>query len=181
MGQSVMIVAINRPIEQVFAFVANAETAPEWQSEIVDVHCTSTGSVGVGTTYRALRAQLREQIVSTLEITEYELNAKISFERVWGELTFRDTYTFRAIGDCTRITYAFDIASGTRATRHAFNKEAADLSNLKNVLEARNRGPRPTGRAPQSASIAASSVRSPHAAVRPVVGSRPTRGVGDAP
>ena len=37
MVQTTMIVAIEQPIAQVFAFVANAETTPQWQEEIVDV------------------------------------------------------------------------------------------------------------------------------------------------
>ena len=53
--QSTMIVAINRPIAQVFAFVANAETAPQWREDVVDVRRTTAGPIGVGTTYQALR------------------------------------------------------------------------------------------------------------------------------
>jgi uncharacterized membrane protein len=37
MVRSAVVVAIDRPIAQVFAFVANAETAPQWRQEIVDV------------------------------------------------------------------------------------------------------------------------------------------------
>jgi hypothetical protein len=141
MGQSILTVAIDRPLAQVFAFVANAETAPQWQADLVDVQCLSAGPVGVGTTYRARHAPLRDQVVSTLEITVYDLNATIAFDRVWGERCVRDTYTFQAIGAGTRITYAADGARGPRATRHAVTKEAAALSNLKNVLEAQRRGP----------------------------------------
>ena len=45
MVQSTMIVAINRPIAQVFAFVANAETAPQWQADPIDrVFSAATGT-----------------------------------------------------------------------------------------------------------------------------------------
>ncbi len=176
MGQSVMTVAIDRPLEQVFAFVANAETAPSWQTALMEVLRTSDGAIGVGTTYRAWRAELREHVAVILEITAYEMNTKVSFERVWGEVRCCETYTFRAIGDGTRVTYAFDVASGTRATRHAFSKEAADLSNLKNALEAQTHGPRSSGRASQPAPRTASVARLPRAAARPATGNQPIAG-----
>lgn len=135
MVQTTMIVAINRPVAQVFAFVADAETAPQWQSEIVEVRRITMGLIGVGATYQALRTHLRERIASTLEITEYELNKKVSFESIAGPIQFRDSYIFQSIGDCTRVTYGFDLATRARGARHVFSREAADLSNLKSVLE----------------------------------------------
>lgn len=139
MTQSSMIVAINRPIAQVFAFVANAETAPAWQAEMVDVQCASPGPIGIGTTYRALRTHLRERVELIIEITEYEPQRKVTFEGVWDSIRFRDCYDFRSVGDSTRITYGFEPATRVRGTRHVCSREAADLSTLKAVLEGQGR------------------------------------------
>lgn len=137
--QSIMIVAISRPVEQVFAFVANAETAPQWQEETLEVRRASTGPIGLGTTFQALRSHLREQVSALLEITEYEPNKCVSFESAWGNLLSHDSYLFQSVGACTRVSYTFDLASRAPGTRRVFSREAADLSNLKDVLEALGR------------------------------------------
>src|SRR2546421_9004175 len=165
--QSTMIVAINRPIAQVFAFVANAETAPQWREDIVDVRRTTAGLIGVGTTYQALRPHQGEQAASILEITEYEPNKKVSFENISEPVRFRDSYTFQSVGESTRVTYRFDQAAPVRGARSVFSRQATDLSKLKDVLEAQGRaaGPVPgaAGRgAPRAAShLSVSQSRSP--------------------
>ena len=166
-----MIVAINRPIAQVFAFVANAETAPQWREDVVDVRRTTAGPIGVGTTYQALRPHHSEPAASILEITEYEPNKKVSFENIAGPVQFRDSYAFQSVGESTRVTYRFDQATPVRApvrgARSVFSRQAADLSKLKDVLEAQGRaaGPVPgaAGRPPPRAAphVSVSHSRSP--------------------
>src|SRR5437016_5707010 len=139
MVQSTMVVAIDRPIEQVFAFVANAETAPQWQEEIVDVRRTTAGPIGVGTTYQALHTHLGERAASILEITEYEPNKKVSFEGITGPSRFRDSYAFQSVGASTRVTYGFDLATQGRGARSVSSRQAADLSKLKRLLRSEER------------------------------------------
>ncbi len=45
-------VVINRPIEEVFEFVADQSKLPLWQSGVLESGVTSEGPMGVGTTYR---------------------------------------------------------------------------------------------------------------------------------
>ena len=136
MVQSTMIVAIDRPIAQVFAFVANAETAPQWQGEMVDVQRTSAGLIGVGTTYQALRTHQGERAACILEITEYEPNKKVSFEGITGPGRFRDSYAFQSVGASTRVTYGFDLATPGGGAQSVPSRQAMDLSKLKLLLEA---------------------------------------------
>src|SRR5207248_3443884 len=136
MVRSAVVVAIDRPIEQVFAFVANAETAPQWREEIMDVRRTTAGPIGVGTTYEALHTHLGERAASTLEITEYEPHSKVSFEGITGPGRFRDSYAFQSVGAGTRVTYGFELATSGRGSRGVSSRQAADLSRLKLLLEA---------------------------------------------
>ena len=136
MVQSTMIVAIDRPIAQVFAFVANAETAPQWQQEMVDVQRTSAGLIGVGTTYQALHTHQGERAACILETTEYEPNKKVSFEGITGPSRFRDSYAFQSVGASTRVTYGLDLAIPGRGAQSVPRRQAADLSKLKLLLEA---------------------------------------------
>jgi uncharacterized protein YndB with AHSA1/START domain len=155
-----VVVAIDRPIEQVFAFVANAETAPQWREEIVDVRRTTAGPIGVGTTYQARHIHLGERAASTLEITEYEPNRKVSFEGITGPSQFRDSYAFQSVGASTRVTYGFDLATQGHGARSVSSRQAADLSKLKLLLEAQGSAAGPAPRAAE--------VQSPRAGARSV-------------
>ena len=166
MVRSAVVVAIDRPIEQVFAFVANAETAPQWQEEIVDVRRTTAGPIGVGTTYQALHTYLGERGASILEITEYEPNKKVSFEGITGPSQFRDSYAFQSVGASTRVTYGFDLATQGHGARSISSRQAADLSKLKLLLETQGSAAWP---APGAA-----EVQSPRAGASAVEGGGPT-------
>ena len=136
MTQTSMIVAIDRPIADVFAFVADAETAPQWQGDIAAVRRTTPGSVGVGTAYQALRIQLREHVASVLLTTAYEPHHRVVFESTLGDVRFQDSYVFVSVGDSTRVTFLFECDTPRRGVRHVFSREAAALAKLKAVLEA---------------------------------------------
>lgn len=45
-------VVIERPLEQVFAFVSDPRNDTEWSEEIAEVRQTSEGPLGVGTSFR---------------------------------------------------------------------------------------------------------------------------------
>jgi uncharacterized protein YndB with AHSA1/START domain len=49
-------VTIRRPIEDVFAFLADFENIPKWNYAIVETHKVSEGVVGVGTIYQQVRS-----------------------------------------------------------------------------------------------------------------------------
>jgi uncharacterized protein YndB with AHSA1/START domain len=44
-------VVINRPLAEVFEYVANFEDYAQWATEVVEAKKTSEGPLGVGTTY----------------------------------------------------------------------------------------------------------------------------------
>jgi carbon monoxide dehydrogenase subunit G len=48
---------IRRPIEEVFAFLADFENVPRWNHAIESTTKTSPGPVGVGSTYRQIRLE----------------------------------------------------------------------------------------------------------------------------
>ena len=48
-------ITINRPVKEVFAFVADQRNAPRWQSGLLEVRRTTEGTLGVGTKHRFVR------------------------------------------------------------------------------------------------------------------------------
>ncbi len=45
------VVVINRPIEEVFGFIANSENTHLWAGDVKESKLTSEGPVGVGSTH----------------------------------------------------------------------------------------------------------------------------------
>src|SRR6266542_3546873 len=64
-------VTIRRPVEDVFAFLADFENVPAWNYAIVETRKVSPGPVGVGTTYRQTRSVPRRS-EEGFEVTVFE-------------------------------------------------------------------------------------------------------------
>ena len=73
-------IVINRPIAEVFAFVADFENHPKWEMNFQKVKRLTSTPTGVGTTYQCELKLPGQSATSKFEITEYETNKKIAFE-----------------------------------------------------------------------------------------------------
>ncbi len=71
---------IARPIADVFAFATNFENNPKWETNFQDVKRTSSGPIGVGTTFQCVLKVPGQRVESRFVITEFEPNRKISFD-----------------------------------------------------------------------------------------------------
>ncbi len=79
-------VVINRPLEEVFAFVSAGENWSQWAAELVETRKTSEGPLGVGTTYTHVAQMLGRRIENGYEVTEYEPNSKVSMKATSGSI-----------------------------------------------------------------------------------------------
>ena len=73
-------IVISRPIAEVFAFVANFENHPKWETNFQKAKLLTSTPTGVGTTYQCDLKLPGQTATSKFEITEYEVNKKIAFE-----------------------------------------------------------------------------------------------------
>ena len=71
---------INRPVVEVFGFVANFENHPKWEKNFQKVKLLTSTPTGVGTTYQCELKLPGQSATSKFVITEYEANKKIAFE-----------------------------------------------------------------------------------------------------
>ncbi len=136
-------VVINRPIEEVFAFVTDMEKSSQWMSELVEAKQTSEGPVGVGTTYMAVATPLGRRAESTQDVVEYEPNSKFAIKSTSGPVASRDEYTFEAVAGGTKVTRVATAEMGgffrlaeplvARMMRRQFK---TNFANLKDLLEA---------------------------------------------
>ncbi len=136
-------VVIERPVEEVFAFVTDPENEPLWQSTSLETERTSGGPVGVGSTFRNTSKFLGHRVESAYEVTEMETPRKQCVKIVSGPIPGSGCYLFEPAEDGTRFTQKFDAEVGgffrlaeplvARAIRRQFD---ADMATLKDVLEA---------------------------------------------
>jgi uncharacterized protein YndB with AHSA1/START domain len=136
-------VVIDRPIEEVFAFVTDFEKLPQWMSELVEAKQTSEGPAGVGTTLSAVANPLGRRIENTLEVIEYEPNRKFAIKSTSGPVASEDRYTFESVAGGAKVTRVAEAEMGgffklaePLAVRMMRRQFETNFANLKDVLEA---------------------------------------------
>ena len=77
-------ILINRPSEEVFAYIAHFPNNVHWQSGVKEATITSPDPFGVGSTYTQISQFLGKQIVFNFEITAYEAHHLVEFKTVSG-------------------------------------------------------------------------------------------------
>ena len=84
-------VLIDRPTEEVFAFISNFENNPLWQAGMVSAEFTSEPPLGIGSTYDQVAKFLGREILSSFEVIEYEPGHLLKATSTTG--TFPITFT----------------------------------------------------------------------------------------
>ena len=142
MPQAQHTVTINRPVEAVFAFVADGEKCPQWRPGVLDIKRVS-GDGGVGTTYeQGVKGPMGRRIAADYEITKSEPNQLIEFQTLTGPARPHGRYDFESVDGGTRLSFALDATlSGISRllmgsmVQKTMESEVATLDKLKQVLE----------------------------------------------
>jgi uncharacterized protein YndB with AHSA1/START domain len=88
-------VQIDRPVAEVFAFVADPANFPRWAGALVkESRKTSSGPVGVGTTFRQLNTLMGRRFVSEMRVVTYEPPGRYEYVTTNGPIRFAGHYTF---------------------------------------------------------------------------------------
>ena len=137
---------INQPAERVFAFVTQFENRPQWCQGTVESKQTSSGAVGIGTTFREVfQLFLGRKGQADYKITEYEPNKRLVFVSTSGMIHAKETLSLEAVTDGTRITQKTDAEFNRFKLIEPLFKGMgermllANLTKLKNELERQSR------------------------------------------
>ena len=137
-------VTINRPVEEVFAFLSNYENDPKWSSATIEGTKTSEGPIGVGTTWRSVSKVFGRRSESELEYIEYELNRKITIRQTSGPYPHTFHVTLELVEGGTKINFAGEFEPGgffgkiaePLVMRIAKRQLEAGFAKLKDLMEA---------------------------------------------
>ena len=97
-------IIIQRPIEEVFAFVSDLQNATQWQSGVLEVRRVTEGPLGIGTQFAFVRKFMGRKMEAISEFVAYEPNSKVVFKNNSGPMDFENSYLFEATDECTRLT-----------------------------------------------------------------------------
>ena len=136
-------VAIERPPEVVFAFLAEVDNLPLWATGVVEAHKLSPGPLSKGTELEHVMQLLGKRFTSRFETTECEPEQRLAFRTTSGPVDLETIITLEATARGTSVHYLavgnprgfFKIAEPVLVrivTRQLDNS----LANLKDLLEA---------------------------------------------
>ena len=95
-------ITIHRPVDEVFAYVSEVEHGPDYMSGQREAHKTSTGPMGIGSTFATSGTFPRRG--ATFEVTDYELNQRLAWKAKSGAQA-TTTWAFQPSGPSTRVTF----------------------------------------------------------------------------
>lgn len=106
-------VVIDRPIDQVFAFLADGENDPKFSSRVLEIAKTTDGPPGVGTVYASTVKDAGMKTKREFELTEFEVPVKIRWAETSKNLVTATEggYDLAPAGEGTSVTF-FNVLEG---------------------------------------------------------------------
>lgn len=134
---------INRPIQEVFAFISNAENLPRWRAATLEVTKVSPGDPAVGSVFKGRFTFLGRPFEGNLEVTALEPQSQYGTRLTSGPFPLEARYTLESVEGGTRLTLVIEGKPGgffklaePLVVSMAKRSYESDLHNLKEMLEA---------------------------------------------
>ena len=137
-------IVINRPINEVFAYISDLTNAPEWQTRLLEVRRTTTAPLGVGSQFTFVRKFLGRKLEATNEFTQYLPNEVVTFVTTSGPVSVEASYLLQTRAADTRVTcqMAMKVEGFSRLAEPLIaasvrREMSAEFAYLKDLLESR--------------------------------------------
>lgn len=135
-------VFINRPVSEVFDFLADGLNNLRWRPGIAELNLISGKPDLPGATYRQLLiGPFGRRINADYRITKVERNAELNFEVIAGPIRPTGAFYFEVVGAGTSLRFRLDYhPKGLAILKEpvaawVLEKEVGNLETLKEVLE----------------------------------------------
>jgi Polyketide cyclase / dehydrase and lipid transport len=141
-------IIIERPVEEVFDFVADERNEPRYNPRMVRAEKLTAGPIGAGTRFRAEMKGGRRPVEMTVEFTEYERPRRLALTAHLSPMEIRGGLTFEPVPEGTRMRWQWNLEPrgllkviSPLIVRMGRRQEQSIWSNLKELLEAGNSPP----------------------------------------
>lgn len=135
---------IQRPCDEVFAYVATLDCWREWAHLVVELSRSSPGPLQEGATFTVVNRFLGRTLETTYRVTEYEPPRRLAARSVTGPVAGGFTFTCDEVPGGTRFIEAWDFEPGSvfklaapLVAGAARRQTAKNIASLKECLEAR--------------------------------------------
>ncbi len=136
---------VSRPLDEVFAYLADFSNLPQYDRWVSSIEATSEGPTRVGSTWRHRRVQGGRAFDATIQIVEYDRNRRLAIVSGSNGLDVRSTHSFGADGDSStmvREVLEMHLSGMARLLepiiRQQVPKQGAEVhARFKEILEAR--------------------------------------------
>ena len=95
---------IDKPVKDVFAFVADPNNMSKWNSAVVSLEQVTPGEVGVGTKFKSVGEMMGRRIEGEMQVVAYEPDTKCGFQVNAGPMQVTMIMTFKTVGTGTKIS-----------------------------------------------------------------------------
>ena len=134
---------VERPVDEVFAFVADMENEPRWHTDILDAERLTEGDVREGTKYRVrFRSQPMSAPEGTVEIVEFQPGRRIVSRSDMDNMKPELTHVFEEENGRTKVTRRIQIETSGFMTLMSpvmkmmvRRRNVQFLDNLKQLME----------------------------------------------
>ncbi len=137
-------IVVARPIEDVFDYLTDPETLPEWQGSALEARVEGEGPMRAGSRVLERRKFLGRRLESTMEVVEYELPRRFAIKVGSGPVPFTATNSLSEADGGTRIEAVIEGEPGgffrlaePLVVRALGREMRNNLATLKDVLEER--------------------------------------------
>lgn len=135
-------VVINRPVEEIEAFLNDLQNQSLWVTGYIEMRSQTEGPLRTGYRYTDVRQMLGRRLESTVELVEYVPGYKRRFKTIEGPTSYEATLTFDSVEGGTRISYTIEgEARGVFKMAEPIlgriiqRQIETDFANLKDLLE----------------------------------------------
>ena len=101
-------ITILRPVEDVFAVIANPANDHRWSSAVIEAGITTPGPTGVGTTAHYVSRILGRRLEYDWVITEFELNRRLAARSEGTPFPTRAVMSVEPVSGGTQMTVVYE-------------------------------------------------------------------------
>ncbi len=144
MAHAAETVTVNRPIDEVFAFLVDGMNEPKWRPDVISIEPVAGTGPGVGQTYaQTMSGPGKRKIKGDYRITRFESPTRLDFETIAGPARPVGSFTLsEPSSGVTEVTFTIDLTPRgamvlmTGMINKQVAVEAANIHNLPKAMGA---------------------------------------------
>jgi uncharacterized membrane protein len=103
-------IMINRPVEQVFDYVADPRNEPLYNPRMLQSEKITNGPIGVGTRFRATARSGWRAVDMLIEITEFQRPRRFGSRTTMSSVEVDGGLTFEPVAGATRMSWSWEVS-----------------------------------------------------------------------